>query len=919
MATTNRRRLRTANSGIPVTGFLRPRAWMVGTLLAALAALGVWLQVPGVREAEARTLDLIFRYGRPNPPEPTRAIVHLDVDNQSLDLVGRWPWPRATLARAIRSIDELGARVIAIDILLTEPQEPRYLKDGVIDDDRVLEETFEQARAKVILAVDPVTTAAELEGAARWNDIVAALRTSIRLSAEELVQGLKLSPERAARVRSHLNKYKRIAIRKAVEELRDENRLSLDALRARMLTAEDRKLEEFPELKLLRTEVARSNARTLLERQLPKARIGTAYDRADTLNPPLERFAQHVTPGVVKADPDSDGILRRIALRWNIRGHIYPQLGVAAAAAFLGLQPGELASGKLVFPGSEGPFEIDGRRILLSWPRFDPLQPSTFATHIPLGRIVELARGEEQLARLEVDQRARTRELVLRYLASEYSLEDLDDAAKAKEIDEELLSEAEMQVGDVAGVDDDESEEDRRILKLWRNWLKDREKILAARAILPPARRRLAEAIDGKLVFVGWSASGNFGDFYPTAVDKRMPGVVAHGIVANSLITSYVVREAPAWVGALITLALGILATIVTRHAGPRFSFLLVFLLAILFLTVDLLVVFNRHDTAMATAMPLIAIFAAWAGTTVVRAIRERREKAQLQRQFGARVSPRLFEFLIEHPDLVHLEGEEREVTCFFSDLAGFTELSERLDSKATVALLNSYMFAMNGVLTKHSAYVNKFLGDGIMAVWGAFERDTPHAENACRAALECDQRLRELNQSRDLEGLPHLAMRIGIATGVVTLGDCGAPPDLRDYTVIGDSANLAARLESANKQFGTLILINGGTKEQISDDILTRPLGRVTVVGQKKPTDIHEVVALADSVTEQQRLRIEQTTAAVVSFREQKWDEAVTLWQQLREDSESAVLASLYLQAIETSRALPPAEFDGVLHLTRK
>jgi adenylate cyclase len=267
----------------------------------------------------------------------------------------------------------------------------------------------------------------------------------------------------------------------------------------------------------------------------------------------------------------------------------------------------------------------------------------------------------------------------------------------------------------------------------------------------------------------------------------------------------------------------------------------------------------------------------------------------------------------------VHLEGEEREVTCFFSDLAGFTAISETLDSQSTVRLLNQYMYEMNAELTQHEAYVNKFLGDGIMAIWGAFKLGTPHAERACRAALGCRTRLAELNRRQDQEELPRLSMRIGIATGVVTLGDCGAPPDLRDYTVIGDSANLAARLESANKQFGTRILINGRTKEFLPDEILTRPLGVATVVGQKTPTEIHEVVALAGEASEEQRERIDLTTRAVAAYREAQFDEAVDLWRQLRRDPDSALLAELYLAQIALYHGGTDLDFDGVLHLTKK
>jgi adenylate cyclase len=260
----------------------------------------------------------------------------------------------------------------------------------------------------------------------------------------------------------------------------------------------------------------------------------------------------------------------------------------------------------------------------------------------------------------------------------------------------------------------------------------------------------------------------------------------------------------------------------------------------------------------------------------------------------------------------VSLEGREKEVTCFFSDLAGFTAISEQLDSRQTVALLNRYMAAMNEELTRREAYVNKFLGDGIMAVWGAFASEPRHVELACRAALACVSRLGQLARELEAQGLPRLSMRIGIATGVATVGDCGAPPDLRDYTVIGDTANLAARLESANKQFGTRILIDGRTRELLPDDLLTRPLGSVAVVGQQQATDLFELVAVRGEETVEDRDRIERTSRAVARFREGDLEGAAGEWRALR----PSPAADLYLAEIEARRGEPS---DGVLRLSRK
>jgi adenylate cyclase len=357
----------------------------------------------------------------------------------------------------------------------------------------------------------------------------------------------------------------------------------------------------------------------------------------------------------------------------------------------------------------------------------------------------------------------------------------------------------------------------------------------------------------------------------------------------------------------------------VTVRADPRLGFLLVLLIATVFVTGNVIVVFGAWRTYAATATPVIGLTMGWAGTLLVRAVRERREKRQLRKQFGTRISRQLFDFLLENPDQVHFQGEEREVTCFFSDLAGFTAISERLDSKQTVGLLNKYMFAMNEELTKLNAYVNKFLGDGVMAVWGAFATDTHNAERACRAALACMERLDQLNAQTEFEDLPKLSMRIGIATGLVTVGDCGAPPELSDYTVIGDSANLAARLESANKQFETRILVNERTHELLPRELLTRPLGRITVVGQKTPTRVFEVIAVAGRETEAQRDLIARTARAVTLFESGEFEAARRAWAELAEAHGATKLSDLYTSECARLLATPDPDFDGVLRLTEK
>jgi class 3 adenylate cyclase len=157
------------------------------------------------------------------------------------------------------------------------------------------------------------------------------------------------------------------------------------------------------------------------------------------------------------------------------------------------------------------------------------------------------------------------------------------------------------------------------------------------------------------------------------------------------------------------------------------------------------------------------------------------------------------------------------------------------------VATLNLYMSAMATELTNRRAYVNKFLGDGLLAFWSAFGKEPEQGQLAAEACRACQRVVTEIGMRPDRADLPKVSLRLGVATGVVTIGDCGAPPDLNDYTVIGDSANLAARLESANKQFGTAILFDGRTRELIRDagGLPIVPLGKVVVVGQSVPIDL--------------------------------------------------------------------------------
>jgi adenylate cyclase len=579
-------------------------------------------------------------------------------------------------------------------------------------------------------------------------------------------------------------------------------------------------------------------------------------------------------------------------MKWAGRGYVLPTLGRAAAAAFEGR--------------GASYYELLGTETLpIPWPRIDAAEPiRALAPHLSLGGFVGLVRAGARLAEEEEKRLELTQELVRAYLGTAYDPADT-------EMEAELREEIGFQL--------EEAVEETRETRAMREWLQRSEELVRTRGELLSLREELRPKLQDKLVFVGWNATGS-GDFYPTALHERTPGVVIHAAVASAALTGYAVRDAHVFWNGLVALLLGCLAArLCARARGPLAAFLRCLLLGLAYAAVNALYVFGDRGLLLALFGPSASVALGWAGTAVTAAVRERRERARLERQFGARISKQLFDHLLANPDVVQLAGREREVTCFFADLAGFTALSESLDSESTVVVLNRFMRAMNEELTRHGAYVNKFLGDGLMAVWGAFEPDEEQATRACRAALDCRARLKRLNADLTKERLPRLSMRIGIATGRAVVGDCGAPPELSDYTVIGDPVNLAARLEAAGKQLGAAILIDGGTGRHVTDAFLARPLGRFTVVGQRTPADLFELLAPAGFETEPQRELFSRTARAVALYQERELEAALDAWREIEAEHGSSGLVGFYAAAIEHARTHPDEPFDGVLHLAHK
>ena len=343
-----------------------------------------------------------------------------------------------------------------------------------------------------------------------------------------------------------------------------------------------------------------------------------------------------------------------------------------------------------------------------------------------------------------------------------------------------------------------------------------------------------------KVVFVGVTAAGLFDVFETPFANGKMPGIQVHAAAADDILSNRFIREAGSGVRVATVigaaLAIGLAATALPAWWATAVT--VVFLAALSWVATRLFgggYWLNLSQPALASSFALF-------GGVAYQYFFEGREKRKMKKLFGQYVSKDVYERLVADPSLARLGGQRREMTVLFSDIRGFTTFSERGQPEAIVGTLNEYFTRMVDLVFAHKGTVDKFVGDMVMALFGAPLDDPLHADHAVEAALDMVEALAALNTRWKAEGRPELDIGIGINTGPMIAGNIGSDA-IMSYTVIGDAVNLGSRLESLNKEYGTRIIISEATRDALPGRYLFRPLGDVVVKGRTQPVAIFEVV----------------------------------------------------------------------------
>ena len=426
----------------------------------------------------------------------------------------------------------------------------------------------------------------------------------------------------------------------------------------------------------------------------------------------------------------------------------------------------------------------------------------------------------------------------------------------------------------------------------------------------------------GKIVLVGASATG-IGDQRSTPYGGiDYPGVEVHAnVIDNILHQQFLVRGArQALWDVLAILFLGIPLGIWMALVQPRWMWFGATLFVPL-AAADYMAF--RHNWWLNFTIPAMTLTGNVLLVSLYRALIEEKEKRKVRTAFGHYLSPEVIRRLLVNPRLV--DPKKTDITVMFSDIRGFTSISEKLDAQDLALFLNQYLSDMTRIVFKTNGTLDKYIGDAVMAFWGAPFEEPGHAARACNAALEMMTRVRELQKQWEAQGKPSLDIGIGLNTGVASVGNMGSV--LRyGYTALGDAVNLSSRLEGLNKDYSTHIIANETTYQGAKDDgFAFRELDLIRVKGKLQPVTIYQLMGrqadfAADGSAETVRLQVETFARARELYRGRQWKAAHDAFQEFLEKWPKDGPAGVYLERCKEYLAVePPAEWDGVFVMTHK
>jgi adenylate cyclase len=454
------------------------------------------------------------------------------------------------------------------------------------------------------------------------------------------------------------------------------------------------------------------------------------------------------------------------------------------------------------------------------------------------------------------------------------------------------------------------------------------------------------EQLVNSLVLIGSTSTGLY-DLRSTPMQSVYPGVEVHANILDALLNSSAqlavsgtdssnnlsalsgsvnddrpspFPQSPDWQRGAVRAAIvviGVGLSLLYPYLGPALL-LVVSMVVMAGLTLINFELWGRFSLDISLVILLLLVFMVTLVNLTYGFLREGNTKKVIKGMFGQYVPPAHIDAMLDHPDRYNFEGESKELSVLFSDVRDFTTISERLSAAELKRMLNDLFTPLTGIIFEHNGTIDKYVGDMLMAFWGAPLNDPDHGRHAVSAALRMLDKLKELQSTFSARGLPEMQIGIGINSGLMNVGDMGSSYR-RAYTVLGDAVNLGSRLEGLTKVYGVPLLIGEETHAQL-DGFLCRQIDRVRVKGKERPVRIYQPLCLREKASAQQVASAETYDRAFSFYLARQWDEAEHLFLLLLQQEPGTKLYALYLERIAQLRASPlPMDWDGTYSFNSK
>lgn len=903
------------------------KLWKNAFLGFALAAFFSLLYIVGfLGPLDNRLYDFFLRF-RPDRGL-SDSITFLDVNDDAIAYNGVFPWPRSIMADSLLRLKEFGAEAAVFDIEYIDkgPQgvDTLYLNQGLPSD-------FSRSFSEINTA---------------QAELFSALKAA-RISSDEVdAYSGELSSLIVSEHDSLLEKARSVA---------RDNDLYLGEASALFG-------KSWGSLNLQSgfLEGEQAERRTLAEERfsLPITAPASVYpnENKDIL-PPIPVFAESLKgAGFTNVEVDSDGVRRRIYLAQNVYGHWYAQLAFAPLLNYLGNPAIEIKRNAVLLKNAHLPsgtkdisIPLDSEgRMLLNWPSTDYFESfkhisfagfslledyeaglETYARALSSADLLFFSEQESSLAELPFiaaeitalyDEVQVLRSTALQTCSDEDFSQYVAYRAYARENIGEIINlDLPSKVNAVAQAFIDAASPFAQAVKDEADYIINLFSVLkdylngynTEKAIIE-------EAVRGKFCILGRSDTGTT-DIGVNPFHAEYVNVGTHAVVIDTILSgSFIVPLGIFW-SILLTLVCVPLFFFVTASLSPVRRTVLGFS-AVLFVFTASVVIFRYTGIFFGPLGMLLSLISAVVIREIISYAGSDREKRFYRKAFATYTSEAVAEEIAKNPSLLQLGGTKRRMSALFTDIKGFSTISEKLSPEDLVSLLNRYLTTMSDVVLDIEGTIDKYEGDAIIAFFGAPLEQADHAFRACSSAVKMKKAELELNKivlEEKLSPAP-LITRIGINAGDMVAGNMGTDKKM-NYTIMGDAVNLAARLEGVNKQYGTWILTTDNTIESIEDRFLVRRLDRVRVVGKSEAVRLCNILDHIEDASAEQKKLVTVFHEALGYFEQREWEKAMNGFKEAA-SMETDGPAQLYIQRCETYlKKQPDASWDGVFNLTQK